>query len=801
MIFQQDAEGFHMTSTYNQFSEVIFNQDKNGKVRNYIYGDGVNLTEIQEPLGRTTDLAYFPSGLTKTVTDANGHVTSFDYDKNGNLDSFADAIGAKTDFNFDDKSRMINRTDALRQTTTFSFNDKNQLTQKLYADGTSRAYSYDLNGDYSLFVNENSNSTQTDYDLDDNGMKVTEANGAVTQATYDPENNNVLVTNANGAQTQFAFNNVNLIKSEQDPLGRTKTYSYDNALLLKNIVNERGTMENITRFSNNRIKLISFNDTPITPSIGFNFDGNGDIIQMNDAEGQKNYLYDDLNELKEVDNLSQSFVLKISYDLAGRKIARENNKVPGIVSFSYDAANRVTAVTDTDGSIVKYSYNLLGQETKKEYPGGIAHSDSSYNENNHSLVSLVTSNSLGEVISSFDYHRNAVKDITHADDFSGGTTYNYDAVRRLIEVENINRPMGNINYEYDFVGNRTKLIENSVPMTAGYDAADEIQSFGSTTFTHDLSGNMTGRLTGSISTTYSWDALNRLSEARQQPGNILKANFIYDGFNERVRKTNGGGDVKNYLFDRSALLLETDGAGAIKRSYNPNISTTDDKGNKFYYVMNGHGDVANLLDRDGNVVQSYTYDSFGAVIGLNKEFNGSRYVGNNGVYSDDDLGLQYMRNRWYDPQLGRFISRDPIGFRGGINLYVYVKNNPLNWVDPFGLDGSTPNTNSNPTPTPTTAPGPGPDTPAAPDNSCPAEPDPNCPTAGEVSPTAEAPVDPSQVTPSPTYPAQEQTMVAGNNPNPAFGDQDIGMGQTFYQAPGGPNGISTNLEEQNVFGR
>lgn len=81
----------------------------------------------------------------------------------------------------------------------------------------------------------------------------------------------------------------------------------------------------------------------------------------------------------------------------------------------------------------------------------------------------------------------------------------------------------------------------------------------------------------------------------------------------------------------------------------------------------------------------YSYDAFGKTVGVSKNSNGLRYVGQYGVDSDDTIGLQYMWNRWYDPDLGRFIGRDPIGFRGGLNLYRYARNNPLRWMDPLGL--------------------------------------------------------------------------------------------------------------------
>src|SRR6185369_14039423 len=104
------------------------------------------------------------------------------------------------------------------------------------------------------------------------------------------------------------------------------------------------------------------------------------------------------------------------------------------------------------------------------------------------------------------------------------------------------------------------------------------------------------------------------------------------------------------------------------------------------YLYNGHGDVVQLVDAAQNLVDQYSYDEFGKTFGVQKVPNHRRYVGSLDVYSDDDIGLQYMWNRWYDPVIGRFISRDPKGIVGGdLNLYVYAGNNPIFGMDPSGL--------------------------------------------------------------------------------------------------------------------
>ena len=115
------------------------------------------------------------------------------------------------------------------------------------------------------------------------------------------------------------------------------------------------------------------------------------------------------------------------------------------------------------------------------------------------------------------------------------------------------------------------------------------------------------------------------------------------------------------------------------------LAAVDASGNKIYYIQNPRGDVANLLDKDGNILRAYTYDPFGKALGVQVDSNGSRFDGTNEVYSDDKSGLIYIHNRWYNADLGRFISRDPKWLSGGFNLYVYCNNNPMLNVDFTGL--------------------------------------------------------------------------------------------------------------------
>ena len=208
--------------------------------------------------------------------------------------------------------------------------------------------------------------------------------------------------------------------------------------------------------------------------------------------------------------------------------------------------------------------------------------------------------------------------------------------------------------------------------------------------TYDANGNMivTPDPAGSRST-YTYDAQNRLPTASKSGG--ATTSFKYDGLNRQVSRTVGGVTTYN-VWDGWDLIEEYQSGGTVTAKYVYGVGgLIKELVNNRYYYQDGSGSTSHVADGSGQLLEWYRYDLQGApffytandsqlsasAFGVRHLFTGQQWY--------QDLGLYDLRNRFYSPDLGRFLQPDPIGFRGGNNLYRYCGNNPVAGWDPFGL--------------------------------------------------------------------------------------------------------------------
>ncbi|MBE7050175.1 MAG: RHS repeat-associated core domain-containing protein [Ruminococcaceae bacterium] len=201
-------------------------------------------------------------------------------------------------------------------------------------------------------------------------------------------------------------------------------------------------------------------------------------------------------------------------------------------------------------------------------------------------------------------------------------------------------------------------------------------------YTYDANGNMLSKKSGGQIdeevVKYTYDVWNRLSQFEDADGNIYQ--YAYNGNGERVSKTSNGETTKFY-WDRGYISNEsTDGVLSTSNAIGvQGIFARTKDSNEEYLLKDGHGSVTDILS-NGTVTDEFEYDAYGNQKTNTTSDNSFRYCGE---YYDEESGLIYLRNRYYDPSIGRFITEDPI--RDGLNWYVYCGNNPVMYVDPNGL--------------------------------------------------------------------------------------------------------------------
>lgn len=218
----------------------------------------------------------------------------------------------------------------------------------------------------------------------------------------------------------------------------------------------------------------------------------------------------------------------------------------------------------------------------------------------------------------------------------------------------------------------------------GYQPFNRLTSTATSTQKIDPNGNTVSKSEGSNLWRYGWDGENRLASASTRKQTVR---YIYDALGRRVSRSLGGGrEFTKFSYDGDDVLIDDNGGTLTKYQNGAGI---DNKlrlqtGTSAQYFLADHlGSTNGLTDNTGALSASNSYDSVGnatsGTFPTRYQFTGREF--------DKFTGLQYSRARYYDPNLGRFISEDPIGLAGGdVNLYGYVRNLPVNRKDPLGLD-------------------------------------------------------------------------------------------------------------------
>ncbi|AJK48947.1 RHS repeat-associated core domain-containing protein [Burkholderia plantarii] len=740
---QQDPEGHRWQRYYDSKGRVTEATDPLGHVTHYQYNDAGLPVAITDPNGGTKKLSWRADGQLESYTDCSGKTARWKYDERGRLVQHQNAAGETTRYGYeagqlawtigpdgsretferDAEGRLLTHTDALNRQTHYRYSRAGLLTQRINANGDALEYGWNPLGQLTLLRNENGREYTFDYDSFGRLAVEYDFDGQATQYFRDARTGQIGHRLAGGVMQQFGYDamgrlaqrsgwparygerNTVYLAPPKDGKVEHESFDYDGFGRLTTARNDRALVRRVHDAVGNLVR------EHINPS----FDENGAVVPagtprpewiwqheydeigariatirpdgrrldwLTYGSGHVHGLLLDGNTVAsfERDDAHRETSREIGnglkqltqYDAAGR-LARQTLQGTGgkVVErrYQYDQAGRLTQIADLRRGAIQYAYDPLDRLTRAQ-------------------------STLGVETFAFDPASNIVE-ATERDQHGIGT----EGGRRTAPLlDNLLKQYAGTHFDYDERGNLTRRTHNGE----------------STQFEWNALGRMTGAVNRHMRATYAYDALGRriakYTEAQVAPLPMAGSGWR-DAERARLAREHGYG-LTLYGWDGDRLAYETVGVRReiVHYVYEPDsftplarMSVPMDRAEAeqstapslAYYHCDQIGTPQELTDEAGEVAWSARYRAWGAAQEVISE--AARKAGITsplrfaGQYFDRETGLHYNRHRYYDPNSGRFVSKDPIGLDGGINVFQYAPN-PTQWIDPLGLAKRGPKT-------------------------------------------------------------------------------------------------------------
>ena len=675
------------TSAYYANGQLARQTDALGNITKYEYGYLNKVTKTYTPFN------------TKSNGSVNYSVTENQYDKNGNV-TLAKQTVQKQD------------SDTVKYSVTENqYNAQGLLTQVTLSDSTSNGeknitkYFYNNAGiQTKMYTGLNSTNdsdymtTNYEYDAWGHLVRTTDSTGYNSGATTYDLNGNVLTsTDANGNVTTNTYDALNRVLTANTVCSDTsknvsKSYVYDNM---------------------GRVRSKTANGVQTS----YQYDIFGRVYQELSPKSFKGYFYEGVSQYAKE-----------------QLVGINHQTMYSSTQYEYDAEMRIAQVKESGNLTATYTYDANGNKVSETLANGVV---STYSYNGCNKVTKLVTKSGNSDISSYEYSyyldgSDACK-VRNENGTIETTSYDYDGLKRLTRESISNgKTADTYSYEYDDYGNRSKMVANgSEEYETVYDYTvngkytallqkeiKTVEETSNATISDGLAISPTDLITSTAAdakteeTAYSYDAngnqITKTAEGKTETN-------TYDGLNQLIGFTDGettasykynadglrtsktvDGKTINHIWDgNKQIVVDMDdsdwySAEVYVRGTNLLAKFSKQSGNVKtdyqYYTQNAHGDVVNLTDSTGAITKSYKYDAFGVEQNIDDaDTNAFRYCGE---YFDAETGTIYLRARYYNPTIGRFISRDSyageINDPLSLNFYTYCENNPIYGIDPNG---------------------------------------------------------------------------------------------------------------------
>lgn len=670
---------------YNEHGQVIRETDPEGRVTRYGYDEQGLAVSRTDARGGGVALVHDARGQLTRYTDCSGRTTDYDYDEDGNLTTVTDAEGKAVRIRYNRLGLPETVNHPGKQQDRYTWNALGLLSSHRRITGSVQSWRYTPRGLPAVHTDEEKRETRWQYTAEGMVASLSNGNGAQYQFSHDADGRltgekhpdgliRMFALNAGGfpviIQTQGTEGGMRNERQERDALGR----------LLRS-----DTQHSTRTFSYNRLDQIT--EVTLTPTeegerlhhmqadrVHFAYDSSGWLTAEHSVHGSIKYRRDALGNPTDI-TLPDGQHLSHLYYGSGHLL---QTALDGITVSEYERDSLHRQVMRTQGKLTTFSgYNADNRLSwQRSLPGGSQNPQQTATHPSH-----------GDSVTARDYIWNADGEVGGINDkLRGCLVFSYDRSGWL--TSRTGQMYDHDHYYYDKAGNlltdeyQSAVLDNRLP---GY-GRDRYRynEWGELTERRDqqLEWNAQGQLTRVISsnseTRYQYDALGRriskaTSNLHTDRGERSRTTFVWEGF--RLLQDTTWQGKRTYLYD-------------AEQPYTP-VAVITGRGESrkiWYYHTDLTGTVQEVTAADGTLVWAGYQAGFGENRGdiSNSGAYFEQPLRLPGQYFDEETGLYYNLFRYYAPECGRFISQDPIGLRGGLNLYAYAPN-PLKYIDPLGL--------------------------------------------------------------------------------------------------------------------
>ena len=659
-----DALGGETTAQVNDRGQPTLIMDPDGAQTQMQYDASANLTQISDPLSRVTQLAYDEFGNVLQINNPLSAVTQYGYDLRFN------------------KPAWINNP--LGKTTSFAYDSKGNMLTTTYPDSSQETYSYDTQGNLSSFQDAAGKTIQYSYNSQGQMSSLQNAIGYTTQFSYDSAGDLDSVTDAKGHVISHTRDILGWLTRRTYPDGSHEDYEYDSDGKVTVFTNRRG--ERIT-FTYDVTGRLEWKNYPSGRKIHFLYDWTGYLASVEEVVGETislnlTYERDAVHRITKVKvpghTPPESYDISYAYDASGNRIFMAYPDGYSL-NYEYDAANRLIRISDAGGNtIVAYEYDVAGRRTRRTLGNGTY---TTYEYDDLDRLTLLVNYSPGDAVQSrFAYTYNAAGIRTSMTTVEGVHNYTYDDTYQLTGT--VYPDSRTVDYTFDEVGNRSSVTDNGAATNYTTNQLDQYTQVGTETLGYDVNGSLTTRTLDTSVISYGWDEDDRLVSVDRDGVHI---DYRYDHQGRLVAKTLGEQETR-YLWDGMDLIAEMNSTGQVVKRYIYGASINEvalviTSSANCWTQQDGLGSVVGTTNDSGVVVATCYYDVYGNVRSGDIGPVPHRFAG---MWWDEDAGLYYVRARWYDFRLGRFVSEDPIQglFK---SHFSYCENDPVNKIDFNGL--------------------------------------------------------------------------------------------------------------------